>query len=210
MRFTIQCLVVLSVLLSSCSQSPDPNDPEKPISESAFVGCGSDSDCKSDRICENAKCVAPANESSVSQKELRRTASIKALEAQLRCRENPEPGKAILALMDNGLLAKPTEWEDGVPTLTPIGEFRLFGHKVVSVSGFEDNNPKGRSAELFPRGPGTSPGYFISVVLDAKPKGVDYEEIRRAEDDYESPHSYKYEVWSNPNQTGISCNGHGF
>lgn len=196
--------------LAACSDKPSAAAQSQISSSPDFPGCSRDTDCKGDRICENKVCVTPSASTSRIKQTAKNSsaASIRALEDQLRCLENPQPGKALLALIDNRLLSEPTEYMDGVPNLIPIGDLKLFGRSVVSIHGFEDNEPKGRAAELFPRGPGTSPGYFISVVLDAKPADVEYTAVTRPEDDYESPHSTISEQWDDPGKTEIQCNGH--
>ena len=199
--------LIFTTFLIGCSDkaalapTPEGSDP------SAFVGCSKDTDCKGDRVCDNNVCAAP----SVAQSVVPSTAggvaaSVRALEDQLRCASNPEPGKALLALIANGLITEPTEFGDGVPTLLPRGELKVFGHNVVSVHGFEED-PKGRAKDLFPRGPGTSPGHFISIVLDAQPSSVDYKPVQYPDDSWAG--STISEAPDGPGRTEIECRGRG-
>lgn len=199
--------LVFTTFLLGCSEEEALSPTVENSSRSAFVGCSKDTDCKGDRVCENNVCSAPAAAQSVVPTTVGGVAaSIRALEDQLRCANNPEPGKALLALITNGLLSEPTEFGDGVPTLLPRGELEVFGHHVVSVHGFEED-PKGRAKDLFPRGPGTSPGHFISIVLDAEPSSVNYKPVQHPDDSWSG--STISEAADDPSKTEITCRGRG-
>ena len=83
-----------------------------------------------------------------------------ALEAQISCRQKPQPSKAIRALQRAGFLARrPYNSVDSVNYFRIKKPLNVWGFNVYSVLGF-DNNPK-----LFERGPGTSPGILLGIVV---------------------------------------------
>lgn len=83
-----------------------------------------------------------------------------ALEAQISCRQKPQPSKAIRALQNAGIaFRQPYNSVDSVNYFKIKQPLRVLGLKVYSVLGF-DTNPK-----IFERGPGTSPGILLGVVV---------------------------------------------
>lgn len=87
MRFTPAAAVLSLLALAACQ------GPAVAVGESS--GCGKDTDCKGDRICENARCVAPPSPTTASAvippaptTELRETASL------VKVRVNSEPDTA--------------------------------------------------------------------------------------------------------------------
>ncbi len=83
-----------------------------------------------------------------------------ALEAQISCRQKLQPSKAIRALQNAGILPRhPYNSVDSVNYFRIKKPLSVWGLKVFSVLGF-DNNPK-----IFERGPGTSPGILLGVVV---------------------------------------------
>ncbi|MBK8639966.1 MAG: SEL1-like repeat protein [Chromatiaceae bacterium] len=116
-------------------------------------------------------------------------ATAKALEDQLACLNNPEPGKAIRAMLANGTF-KLTEFKgDGIPVLAPTSEIRVYGKRVKFVSGWEIERDGVR--DPFSRGPGTAPPLFIEVIFDAKPSEINYSirQIRGADNRLQYPYS---------------------
>jgi hypothetical protein len=93
-------------------------------------------------------------------------ATEQALEEQLRCRNQPDPGRAIRAMMANGFLKETDNRADGIPVLETTVDLRVFGQKVLYIEGWSWD-PDGELRAPFTRGPGTAPPRFISVVLAA-------------------------------------------
>lgn len=137
-------------------------------------------------------------------------AAAKALENQLNCIKNPEPGKVIRAMLTNGMLKKTKFNADGIPVLAPTSDIYLYGKKVKFVTGWEIESD-GSVKKLFSRGPGTSPPHFIAVLLDANPRDVHYMERKtKIADDYiEYPYSSIEETDSYYEKSGttITCYG---
>jgi len=82
-----------------------------------------------------------------------------ALEDQIRCSEKPEPYRAIRALQRAGLVKR--NYYINVDSLSYFRvqkPLEVFGMKVVAVIGFD-------AYPMFGRGPGTSPGTTIGVVV---------------------------------------------
>ena len=151
------------------------------LSASASAQCMKDTDCKGDRICEKGVCTAPNQQSAVS-KNLTTPASSPnaatldgvdpvslALMDQLKCKSNPEPGKALKALLARGYIGpKPKLAVDGMSIFDVVKPVTVFGYKVLEVTGWEANGDKA----FFWRGPGTAPPLNIQVVVDGDPKIV--------------------------------------
>jgi hypothetical protein len=136
-------------------------------------------------------------------------ATAKALEDQLACVNNPEPGKAIRAMLANGTF-KLTEFKgDGIPVLAPTSEMRVYGKKVKFVSGWEMENDGVR--DPFSRAPGTAPPHFIEVIFDAKPSEINYSarQIRGTDGRLQYPYSTidQTHEYYEKNGTTIICYG---
>jgi len=101
----------------------------------------------------------------------------KALEDQLSCKNPPEPGKAIRAMISNGIIKETDLGYDGIPIFTPTIELVVFGKRVTYIAGWEFDEKEGVK-EPFSRGPGTAPPVFIAVSLDSKLSDINYKEHR--------------------------------
>lgn len=104
-----------------------------------------------------------------------RRATAKALEDQLRCFGPPQPGKAIRAMLTNRILIESEHGGgDGVALLEAQTDLRLFGRRLLLVSGWgmEDD---GRVYAPFARVPGTPPPTFFGVTLEGGPKDLNYQ-----------------------------------
>ena len=97
----------------------------------------------------------------------------RALQAQLACLGQPQPGVAIRAMLRNRVIAPTRFHADGSKVYRPTGELRVFGKPVLFVTGWAEEG--GRVRAPFSRGPGTAPPRFLAVVLDAAPGEVAYE-----------------------------------
>ena len=118
--------------------------------------------------------ILAANPCSAEDKAALFASTGKALEDQLACLAPPQPALAIRAMMRNGLIAKTKFGADGSPVFRPTGDLRVFGAKILFVTGWEIEGNRVR--EPFWRGPGTAPPLFLSVVVDALPATVPYRE----------------------------------
>jgi serine/threonine protein kinase len=138
----------------------------------------------------------------------------RALEDQLRCINQPDPGKSIRAMMANDFLRE-TNFKkvDGIPVLKPIVDLHVFGHKVLYVEGWQ-YDPDGVVRSPFNR-IAMAPPHFISVVLDAKIEDVQYVPrfVRDANGIAVSPYSrieYEQPWYLERNYVIISCYGSHF
>ena len=83
-----------------------------------------------------------------------------ALEAQVSCGRELEPVKAIRALQKAGIISKSQYIVvDSINYFKVKRPLTVFGFKVQSVLGF-DEAPK-----IFARGPGTSPGILLGIII---------------------------------------------
>jgi hypothetical protein len=134
----------------------------------------------------------------------------RALEDQLACLTNPEPGKALRAMLANGLLKKTDFKYDGITVLAPTKDIYVYGKKVKFVKGWQEE-PDGRVKEPFWRGPGTAPPRFIAVILDAEPNDVRYTErqVKDADGTLKNPFSTmeKTDEFYESKGTSINCYG---
>ena len=139
----------------------------------AQAQCTKDIDCKGERICEKQICVAPLAITGASTPHvfLRPTGKPKdddhvigqALQDQLLCAFNPEPGKALRALRVRGYIGqKPKLSIDGMNIYGVLKPLTVFGFRVLEVTGWEENG----DASLFWRGPGTAPPLHIQAVVE--------------------------------------------
>lgn len=180
----------------------------------AQAQCMKDTDCKGERICEKQICVAPTTSIS-SGKGVRTpvthpTAQLKddlnvvsqALQDQLACESDPEPGKALKALRMRGYIGqKPKLSIDGMNIYGVIKPLTVFGFRVLEVTGWEPNG----DSSLFWRGPGTAPPLNIQAVVDGVPSVVKAEVQKRAG---KAPSVNKATYSDYPKQaTEITCYG---
>jgi len=104
-----------------------------------------------------------------------KTKTVQALEDQLSCRVSPQPGKALRAMLNNHFIKETDLGYDGIPVFIPTSDLKVFGHKVLYLSGWT-LEANGDLKPPFSIGPGTAPPVFISVTLDAKLTNVNYKE----------------------------------
>ncbi len=178
-------LILAVAAISGCNPGADTNAPASAQQAAVPAQCMKDVDCKGDRICEQGACMAPSPASpqpilakppTDSPASNSATLAASALENQLLCKNSPEPGKAIRAMLKNGLLKETDFGGDGIPVFAPTNNISVFGHNVTFVAGWEaDEN--GVSAP-FSRGPGTAPPLHIAVSFNAKPADLPYKEHR--------------------------------
>jgi hypothetical protein len=120
-----------------------------------------------------------------------------ALEAQVSCIEKVEPVKAIRALQRAGIISKnPHIVIDSVSYFKVRRPLTVLGYKVESVSGYDEES------KIFKRGPGTSPGIQLGIVVASpieevklKLKGLDLQNVMINESDID------------PVRTQITCPG---
>lgn len=149
-----------------------------------YAQCSKDTDCKGDRICEKGVCTAPP----ITPPQTRNTAPppqatddldakiSRALEDQLRCTSQPEPGKALRALRSRGYIGNKAALSvDGMNIYRLLKPLTVFGYKVREITGWEENGDK----TLFWRGPGTAPPLHILAVVDGNPTSVKTDLERR-------------------------------
>ena len=99
-----------------------------------------------------------------------------ALQDQLACMSDPEPGKALKALQVHGFIGqKPKISIDGMNIYAVLKPLTVFGFRVLEVSGWEPNG----DSSLFWRGPGTAPPLNILAVVDGVPSVVKAEIQKR-------------------------------
>lgn len=148
---------------------------------SAHAQCTKDTDCKGDRICERGTCTAP--KTGIAQTPAQRAPAIgsspanpaqpdrisTAIQDQLKCEGDPEPGKALRALRSLGYIGlKPKSVIDGMTIFVFEKPVTVFGYKAIEVTGWEDK-PDG---VFFWRGPGTAPGLQFTVTVEGDAKAV--------------------------------------
>lgn len=88
---------------------------------------------------------------------------------QLRCEQDPSPGPIIQSLSEAGAIdVSANLGYDSTSCFRIKGTVEIAGLKVNSVCGFEeDSEQRARYPDIFYRGPGTSPGPFISFGTSA-------------------------------------------
>ena len=92
-----------------------------------------------------------------------------ALQDQLTCASDPEPGKALKALRTRGYIGlKPILSIDGMNIYKVVKPLTVFGFRVLEVTGWEPNG----DSSLFGRGPGTAPPLNIQAIVDEIPSLV--------------------------------------
>lgn len=127
-----------------------------------------------------------------------------ALEAQISCGEKLEPIKAIRALQKAGIISKSAYIVvDSVSYFKVRRPLTVLGYRVESVSGF-DYEPR-----VFERGPGTSPGQRLGIIVPAsveeiksKLKSLDSRKIM-----FEKPEDFETEPRKPRVRTEITCLG---
>ena len=151
-------------------------------------GCTKDTDCKGERICEKQICMEPITSPLSGKSALKPAvgpthmpkdsidAVSQALQIQLSCTSNPEPGKALKALRTRGYIGqKPKLSIDGMNIYAVVKPLTVFGFRVLEVTGWEPNG----DPSLFGRGPGTAPPLNIQAVVDGVPFAVKAEVQKR-------------------------------
>ena len=89
------------------------------------------------------------------------------LDQAIACNKAFAPQEVLVALQQEGWIAtKPVFVMDGVPSFPTLKRLQLHGLIVKFVSGWA---PAGN---LFFRAPGTPPGTFVSVAVEATPEAV--------------------------------------
>jgi hypothetical protein len=89
------------------------------------------------------------------------------LEAQVSCSEKLAPIKAVRALQKAGIISKSAYIVvDSVSYFKVRRPLNVLGYKIEAVSGF-DYEPR-----VFERGPGTSPGRRLGIVVPASVEDV--------------------------------------
>ena len=177
--------------------------------------CTKDTDCKGDRVCEKGVCMAPTAMTSVAKA---LTAPLPAsnaapsegadpiglaLQDQLKCASNPEPGKALRALRSRGYIGlKPKTAIDGRMVFEVTKPVTVFGYKVLEVTGWAESSDK----TLFWRGPGTAPPLNIQVIVEGEAKAVGGDIAKRIG---KGPSVAKatYSAYAHP-AAEITCYGH--
>jgi len=128
-----------------------------------------------------------------------------ALEDQIRCSEKPEPYRAIRALQRAGLVRR--NYYINVDSLSYFRvrkPLTVFGMKVVSVIGFD-------AYPMFGRGPGTSPGITIGVVVPYSVEEVKQRLSRLPQDKIMIDEAEDYIGTNAPkNRTEIWCSEYAF
>ena len=131
---------------------------------------------------------APANALGIPSDGLL-TATGKALEDQLDCRNAPSPGSAIRSMMMNRLIAPTPYNADGSPVFTPTADIYVYGARIKFITGWE---MEGNTIKPpFWRAPGTAPPLFLAVVFEALPEKVHYtaHKVRKPDGSLDSPFS---------------------
>src|SRR5438445_5099348 len=83
-----------------------------------------------------------------------------ALETQVSCAQKPQPTKAIRALQKAGIISRtPYNVVDSISYFRVRKPLTILGFEVYSVLGFDYNQ------KVFARGPGTSPGTTLGIVV---------------------------------------------
>jgi len=144
------------------------------VSFNTAAQCFKDIECKGDRICNQGVCTAPSRvkeQSSQSYVAVLKenewsndisNAITLALQDQLSCVSQPEPGKALRALRTRGVIGiKPIMAVDGMNIFAVSKPISVFGFKALQVTGWEESSDK----SLFWRGPGTAPPLSFQVVV---------------------------------------------
>lgn len=179
----------------------------------AQAQCTKDTDCKGDRICEKQICVAPAPSVTTGKSAITPAALPadrpqgddavnQALQAQLTCASDPEPGKALMALRTRGYIGlKPSMSIDGMNIYKVVKPLKVFGFRVLEVTGWEPNG----DSSLFWRGPGTSPPLNIQAIVDEIPSLVK-SELQKRLGKGPSISNASYSQYAKP-ATEITCYG---
>lgn len=87
-----------------------------------------------------------------------------ALLDQISCRQPPEAGFAITAMIKNGLLRETAGGGDGSPVFVPTKAMQFLGFSISGVTGWQPG-PNGEPVRPFFRGPGVAPRNFIAVSV---------------------------------------------
>ena len=88
-----------------------------------------------------------------------------ALEAQIGCKEELQPAKAIRALLRAGVISARYDEEDSVSYYPVKKPLTVFGYRVLSVIAFDPDLP-------FERGPGTLPPVLLGILVADPMKAV--------------------------------------
>jgi hypothetical protein len=88
----------------------------------------------------------------------------KVLLEQISCRQPPQAGVAMSAMLRSHTIANTDEGGDGIRLFIPVKQMTFLGHDIVRLGGWQAD-PSGGAMTPFGRGPGTAPPNHISLTV---------------------------------------------